>query len=365
MTKAAAQMLAGVHQELLHAAGETELALTPAALASKPEAWIAPALAGQALMHVVGPLLANAQEGRFQGTAATLADFFRFEGAAPKSPEMGAYCLAHRDLFPAFGIEMRFIGELISANNIICTGAGEMAPASPYYFDHMQGPHVVVRYYFVNARQISMSGKLMRQYFWDIWRDGVAPGTDIAIAIAFQQAWREYSQTIEKFASMGPESFPLSSYYQAAEVRFASEGGEAWLDTFIKGALSGKAVSDARARVAAVQVGVQDVIPATLVLVLVETSVVTPCSELDDDDDLFKGDGASMYTGPGGGGGGGGDDGSDDGKRRRSLLECPTAAQSTLLSKIWDEAAFVYSGGGVAGAPPDSPWVRLHTVRPR
>ena len=87
-----------------------------------------------------------------------------------------------------------------------------------------------------------MSGKLMRQYFWDIWRDSVAPGTDIAIASAFQQAWREYSQTIEKFASMGPESFPLSSYYQAAEVRFASEGGEAWLDTFIKGALSGKAV---------------------------------------------------------------------------------------------------------------------------
>ena len=153
MTKAAAQMLAGVHQELLHAAGETELALTPAALASKPEAWIAPALAGQALMHVAGPLLANAQEGRFQGTAATLADFFRFEGAAPKSLEMGAYCLAHRNLFPAFGIEMRFNGELISANNIICTGAGEMVPASPYYFDHMQGPHVVVRYLLLCERE--------------------------------------------------------------------------------------------------------------------------------------------------------------------------------------------------------------------
>ena len=380
MKKFATQIsVAGVHQELLHAAGETELALMPAALASKPEAWIAPALAGQALMHVAGPLLANAQEGRFQGTAATLADFFRLEGAAPKSPEMGAYCLAHRDLLAAFGTDFRFIGELISANNIICTGAGEMVPASPYYFDHMQGPHVVVRYYFVNARQISMSGKVMRQYFWEIWRGGVAPGTDMAIASACQQAWREYSLTIEKFASMGPETFPHSAYYQAASARFPSEAGEdgvlrSWLDVFIKGALSGNAVSDARARVAAVQVGVQDLIPATLVLGLVETSAVTPCSELDEDDDLFKGAGCMysgagcMYSGPGdggvafrpaggedggggggGGGSGGGDDGSDDGKRRRSLLECPTAAQSTLLSKIWDEAAFVYSGGGWQG----------------
>ena len=57
----------------------------------------------------------------------------------------------------------------------------------------------------------------------------------------------------------------------------------------------------------------------------------------------------SPVTAGGGGGSGGGDDGSDDGKRRRSLLECPTAAQSTLLSKIWDEAAFVYSGGGWQG----------------
>ena len=104
-----------------------------------------------------------------------------------------------------------------------------------------------------------------------------------------------------------------SAYYQAASARFPSEAGEdgvlrSWLDVFIKGALSGNAVSDARARVAAVQVGVQDLIPATLVLGLVETSAVTPCSELDEDDDLFKGAGCMysgtgcMYSGPGDGG---------------------------------------------------------------
>jgi len=331
------QLLTVPYQELLHAAGETELALMPAALASKPEAWIPHAMEGQAIMRVLGPLLATVHGGRFKGTATALTDFFHLKGAELKSPRLGAFCLAHRDGLPAFGVNFLFRGEMISANNIICTDAGQMIPASPYYFTHMQGTFDV-RYFFVNARQISMSGKLMRNYLWNIWRGGYAPGTPQSIAQWFEMAWREYSLTMEKFAK---ELFPLSSYHQAAAERFASEGGGAWIDTFMKQALGATRVKDPRACVALVNAGVQDALPAKIVLGLVETSVVTPCSELDDDDDLFKGDGASEYQGPNS------DNGLD--KRRRSLLQCSTAAQSTLLSKLWDEAAHVYFGSGWQG----------------
>ena len=215
-----------------------------------------------------------------------------------------------------------------------------MVPASPYYFEHMQGGFDV-RYYFVNARQISMSGKLMRQYFWNIWRGGMAPGTGSAIAEWFEKAWREYSLTMEKFAT---ELFPLSSYNQAAATHFASEGGGAWIDTFMKRALAGSYVKDTRACTAMVTAGAQDALPIKLVLGLVETSAATPCSELDDDDDLFKGSAAAKYNGPNAA-----IPGANNDKRRRSLLQCSTAAQSTLLSKIWDEAAFLYFGGGWQG----------------
>ena len=89
LEKALPQILSMPYQDLLRAAGETELALMPAAVASKPEAWIPHAMAGQALMRVFGPWLANVQGRRFQATAKALTDFFHLKGAQPKSPRMG------------------------------------------------------------------------------------------------------------------------------------------------------------------------------------------------------------------------------------------------------------------------------------
>ena len=225
---------------------------------------------------------------------------------------------------------------------------------------------------------------------------------DYVIKEKFILAWQKYSATIEKYAIV---ELPNSAYYNDMETHFASEGGGAWQGTFMTSVVDGSLTESTRHRVQFVEVMASDAIPSKLVIGLTETALTTPCSDLEDDDDIFAGGSAVKYVGPGapetdngdvptepsdddeensdgndensdgndensdgngensdgngssggsesdGNGGSGGGTGrlGDQNDKRRALLQACNPAQSSLLSKIWDEAAHIYFGGGWLG----------------
>ena len=364
---------------LVHAAATVELALMPAAYAAAPEAWIVPAITGSAYLHLLEPQLALHQGGKFANSAATLRDFFTLKQAAPKPPTYGAYCTTHHDVRHAFHINHILGGEIPAANNIICTPAGNHIPAKQYMRLHEAETHDV-RYFFENARQLSRSAKGLYNLLWKIYKGRDTPGYDYEIKDILILAWQMYSAHIEKYAIV---QLPNSAYYNDMATHFASEGGGAWQGTFMTSVMDGSLTESIRHRKEFIEFMASDAIPSKLVIGLAETALTTPCSSLEDDDDIFAGSSAVKYVGPdapetdnGGlpsetdysdgsesdgseGSGGSESDGSegsggsgrlgDKNDKRRALLQACNPAQSSLLSKIWDEAAHIYFGGGRLG----------------